>query len=178
MKQALEQYDEEIEEILPSSYLTAYKMPDRKTALQHMHFPPDRRALAHARRRFTYEEFLLFQLKMQFIRKRKREASAGGSLDFDNERVQAFVATLPFTLTNAQQRVLKEIMRDLKSPYRMNRLLQGDVGSGKTAVAAVALYAAVTAGKQGAIMVPTEILAEQHAESLAGMLDGFATVAL
>ncbi|PAE07749.1 ATP-dependent DNA helicase RecG [Terribacillus saccharophilus] len=178
VKQALEQYDEDIEEILPESFLTSYKMPDRKTALYYMHFPPDRQALAHGRRRFTYEEFLLFQLKMQFIRKQKREASAGGSLAYDHEQVQAFVATLPFTLTNAQQRVLKDIMRDLHSSYRMNRLLQGDVGSGKTAVAAVALYAAVTAGKQGAIMVPTEILAEQHAQSLTSMLDGFATVAL
>ena len=78
---------------------------------------------------------------------------------------------LPFPLTNAQKRVVNEITHDMKSPYRMNRLLQGDVGSGKTVVAAVALYATVLAGHQGALMVPTEILAEQHAESLTAMLE-------
>ncbi len=85
---------------------------------------------------------------------------------YDLKKLKDFINSLPFPLTNAQKRVVNEIFADLKSPYRMNRLLQGDVGSGKTVVAAICLYAAVTAGYQGALMVPTEILAEQHAESL------------
>ncbi|GIW49587.1 MAG: hypothetical protein KatS3mg080_0198 [Anoxybacillus sp.] len=91
------------------------------------------------------------------------------------EQLQSFIQSLPFPLTNAQQRVVREIVQDLKSPYRMNRLLQGDVGSGKTVVAAIVIYAVYLSGYQGALMVPTEILAEQHAESLRALLaaDGY-----
>lgn len=165
-------------EFLPDHYLTSYKLPNRKDAIQTMHFPPNRTALKHARRRFIYEEFLLFQLKMQYLRKLKREATVGHAQEFKLDEVEAFIAQLPFTLTNAQNRSLKEILSDLKSPYRMNRLLQGDVGSGKTAIAAIGLYATNTAGKQGALMVPTEILAEQHFESLQQLFAGKAQVGL
>lgn len=82
------------------------------------------------------------------------------------KRLEQFISSLPFPLTGAQQRVWNEIQNDLVAPYRMNRLLQGDVGSGKTVIAAISLYAVYLAGRQGALMVPTEILAEQHAQSL------------
>ena len=85
---------------------------------------------------------------------------------YDNNQLKKLIETLPYELTNAQKRVVNEICRDLKEPHRMNRLLQGDVGSGKTVVAAISLYAVITAGYQGALMAPTEILAEQHASSL------------
>ena len=110
--------------------------------------------------------FFLFQLKMQMLRKIERENSNGISQNSLVEKVHKFIDSFPFPLTNAQTRVVNEILTDLKIPFRMNRLLQGDVGSGKTVVAAIALFAAVSAGFQGALMVPTEILAEQHVESL------------
>ena len=136
-----------------------------------MHFPTSPEEVKHARRRLVYEEFLYFQLKMQAFRKFEREQSTGLRQHYDLKKLKGFIATLPFQLTNAQKKVVNEICADIKSPYKMNRLLQGDVGSGKTAVAAIALYASVTAGYQGALMVPTEILAEQHVESLNSLLE-------
>jgi ATP-dependent DNA helicase RecG len=164
--------------MLPQGYLSNYKLPNRRNAIKTMHFPPDRIYLKHARRRFIYEEFLLFQLKMQMLRKQIREQTIGNAQLFDAEKTKAFIESFPFRLTQAQHKALTQILHDMKSPYRMNRLLQGDVGSGKTAVAAICLYAAVTAGKQGALMVPTEILAEQHFQSLTELFGGKANIAL
>ncbi|HWL12235.1 MAG TPA: ATP-dependent DNA helicase RecG, partial [Ureibacillus sp.] len=95
----------------------------------------------------------------------------GIAIQYDVKKVRDFIQSISFELTNAQKRVVNEISKDLKEPHRMNRLLQGDVGSGKTIVAAIGLYSAVTAGYQGALMAPTEILAEQHAESLKAWFD-------
>lgn len=176
--QALNEYGNRVEEMLPASYLQAYKLPDRRAALMTMHFPKERIALKHARRRFIYEEFLLFQLKMQLLRKIKREATQGNAQQYDAVKLQDFVDSFPFSLTKAQNRSLDQILTDMQSPYRMNRLLQGDVGSGKTAVAAIGLYASITAGKQGALMVPTEILAEQHYQSLTQMFGERAHIVL
>lgn len=178
MKQALQTYSDELKEILPQNYLEAYKLPTRGAALKTMHYPENRTALKHARRRFTYEEFFLFQLKMQLLRKIKREAVTGNAQQYDENAVQQFIQSFPFELTNAQSHALQQILADMQSPYRMNRLLQGDVGSGKTAVAAIGLFAAVTANKQGALMVPTEILAEQHYQSLTELFAGLANVVL
>ncbi|RDW17872.1 ATP-dependent DNA helicase RecG [Oceanobacillus chungangensis] len=178
IKQALNSYGNEIEELLPEQYLQSYKIPNRKTAIRTMHFPVNRIALKHARRRFIYEEFLLFQLKMQLLRKIHREATKGNAQLYDPQKLQEFIHDFPFSLTNAQEKSLQQILADMKSPYRMNRLLQGDVGSGKTAVAAISLYAALTAGKQGALMVPTEILAEQHYQSLTELFGERANIAL
>lgn len=178
IRTALEAYGDQLSEILPEAYLTAYKLPDRAKAVTAMHFPANRLALKHARRRFIYEEFLLFQLKMQLLRKWKREATDGNAQNYDKQRVEEFIGTFPFPLTNAQQRALAQILQDMRSPYRMNRMLQGDVGSGKTAVAAICLLAAITAGKQGALMVPTEILAEQHYQSLSGLFGERARIVL
>lgn len=163
---AFTQYGSFIQENLPPQLLTRYKLMPRKDALRTMHFPATASEVKQARRRMVYEEFLLFQLKMQALRKIQREQSKGIGQTFDEEKVNEFISTLPFPLTKAQQRVVSEILADMNSPFRMNRLLQGDVGSGKTVVAAIGLFATVTAGFQGALMVPTEILAEQHAESL------------
>lgn len=170
---AFSQYGQYMEETLPSRYLTKYKLMNRIDAIKIMHFPPNQQDLKQARRRFVYEEFFYFQLKMQALRKVEREHSKGVTQSYNLEMLKAFIHSLPFSLTNAQKRVINEILSDMKSPYRMNRLLQGDVGSGKTAVAAISLYASKTAGFQGALMVPTEILAEQHADSLRLMLEPF-----
>ena len=168
---AFTQYGSLIEENLPTQLLTRYKLMPRKDALKAMHFPSTAREVKQARRRMVYEEFLLFQLKIQALRKIQREQSKGIGQTFEQEKVNDFIQTLPFPLTNAQKRVVKEILSDMKSPLRMNRLLQGDVGSGKTIVAAIGLFATVSAGFQGALMVPTEILAEQHTESLQAILE-------
>ncbi|GAB3793785.1 ATP-dependent DNA helicase RecG [Virgibacillus kimchii] len=178
IKNAITQYEKAIKELLPPYYLNAYKLPNRQDTLKIMHFPPDRTYLKHARRRFIYEEFLLFQLKMQMLKKRNREQTRGNAQLYDAEKTKAFIGNFPFRLTTAQNKALTQILNDMESPYRMNRLLQGDVGSGKTAVAAICLYAAVTAGKQGALMVPTEILAEQHFQSLSELFAENAKVAL
>ncbi|SHN15705.1 ATP-dependent DNA helicase RecG [Gracilibacillus kekensis] len=176
IKNALSTYCEQIIEILPPSFLKQYKLPDRMEGLNQLHFPASFEHLKHAKRRFIYEELLLFQIKMQLYRKRNREETEGNAQNINLNKVKELINTFPFALTSAQQKSLAEIIKDLQSPYRMNRLLQGDVGSGKTAVAIISLYGAVTAGKQVAFMVPTEILAEQHEASLREFLPEHITV--
>ncbi|CAH2713298.1 ATP-dependent DNA helicase RecG [Neobacillus rhizosphaerae] len=170
---AFQQYGHFIEETLPEIFLKKYRLLNKHDAVKAMHFPGNQEDVKQARRRFVYEEFLLFQLKMQALRKFEREHSPGIQQNYDLAKLNEFINRLPFPLTNAQERVVNEVLAELKSPFRMNRLLQGDVGSGKTVVAAIGLYSSVTAGFQGALMVPTEILAEQHVESLKVLLEPF-----
>ncbi|MCA0988037.1 ATP-dependent DNA helicase RecG [Alkalihalobacillus algicola] len=167
---ALKQFSHEIEESLPPQMLERYKLMDKREAVETMHAPQSHDHLKQARRRFVYEELLQFQLKMQLFRKRERENTKGSSHVYKKSDLEAFISSLPFPLTGAQNRVVEEILKDMQSPYRMNRLLQGDVGSGKTVVAAIGLYATYLSGNQGALMVPTEILAEQHFESFEDLL--------
>lgn len=166
IKLALDKYEREITEFLPPVYLEQYKLPTRKHAIKMLHFPKNQVELKHARRRLIYEELLLFQLKIQLLKKRNRLEDESFKQPFSLDEVRQFIERLPFTLTDDQRKSLSEILQDMKSPIQMNRLLQGDVGSGKTAVASICLYATVSADNQGAFMVPTEILAEQHYESL------------
>ncbi|WP_245796375.1 ATP-dependent DNA helicase RecG [Domibacillus antri] len=173
VQQAIDLYGSLIEETLPESLMRQYRLMPRKDAIRALHFPESQEEMKQARRRFVYEEFFYFQLKMQALRKTIREQSGGISQKYDLAKLKALIDSLPFELTKAQKKAVNDICADMKSPYRMNRLLQGDVGSGKTAVATLALYASVTAGFQGALMVPTEILAEQHAKSLHDMLEPF-----
>ena len=160
-------------DLLPEALRRKYKIPERLQALRQLHFPTDRQSLKHARRRMVYEELLLFQLKLQILKTRHRQLGSGVAKNFDPKIMERFINALPFSLTKAQERVVDEILTDLKSPFRMNRLLQGDVGSGKTVVCAIGLFAAVQAGFQGALMAPTEILAEQHAEQLSKLFQPF-----
>ncbi|HLQ84213.1 MAG TPA: ATP-dependent DNA helicase RecG [Pseudogracilibacillus sp.] len=169
IKEAIQLYETKIIETLPETYIRKYKLATLNEALIWIHFPTSTLHLKQAKRRFIYEELLLFQIKMQLLRKKSRESDIGEGITFEQEKIDAFIKSLPYQLTHAQQRSLNEIYDDLKSPYRMNRLLQGDVGSGKTVIAALALYAVYCSGKQGALMVPTEILAEQHYTSLKRM---------
>ena len=166
IKMALDKYERQITEFLPPVYLEQYKLPTRKHAIKMLHFPKNQVELKHARRRLIYEELLIFQLKIQLLKKRNRLEDESFKQSFSMEEVRQFIERLPFTLTDAQRKSLSEILHDMDSPIQMNRLLQGDVGSGKTAVASICLYATVSADNQGAFMVPTEILAEQHYESL------------
>ena len=173
MRTVIDLTAQDIEETLPVEMMQAYKLPSIAQALEMVHFPTKAEDVKHARRRFVYEELLLFQLKIQGMKKLRKEQEKGLIIQYDLDLLKKFISTLPFELTNAQKRVVNELCAELKSPLRMNRLLQGDVGSGKTAVAAIALYAVVTAGFQGALMAPTEILAEQHAELLANWFEPF-----
>ena len=133
-----------------------------------IHFPDNHDQLADAHRRLSFDEFLLLQLGVLSARERFRGVPAK-PLTADEATLAPFAASLPFEMTGAQRRALSEIAADLGGDRPMGRLLQGDVGSGKTAVAAAALWAAVANGSQGAIMAPTEILAEQHARSFGRM---------
>ena len=171
MRQALDEIKEQIPESLPAQLRDNYQLLSIQEALEGVHFPTDAEHSKQARRRFVYEELLEFQLRIQALRKANKETEQGLAIRYDLQKLKEFIATLPYELTNAQKRVVNEICKDLMVPQRMNRLLQGDVGSGKTIVAAIGLYAAVTAGYQGALMAPTEILAEQHAENLHGWFD-------
>ncbi len=173
IRTALDAVAGDLPDPMPAELLEKYKLPGIAEALEGMHFPRDAEHVKHARRRFVYEEFLGYQLKMQAIKKVRKEAGKGTEHHYDLEKLKAFIDSLPFELTGAQKRVVNELCAELKEPVRMNRLLQGDVGSGKTAVAAIALYATITSGAQGALMAPTEILAEQHAQTLADWLEPF-----
>ena len=173
MRQALDEFAVELPDAIPMHLQTAYKLVSMREGLEGIHFPQDAQHAKQARRRFAYEELLNFQLRIQALRKMRKENEQGTVIQFDLAKVRAFIESLPYELTGAQKRVVNEICKDLKEPNRMNRLLQGDVGSGKTVVAAICLYAAVTGGFQGALMAPTEILAEQHAENLVAWFEPF-----
>ena len=161
--------DQLLEENLPQVLMDKYQLLSRRQAIRAMHFPKDLKEYKQALRRVKFEELLFFQLQLQVLKEENRSVGQGIVLDWDEKKLKALQASLPFALTEAQERSLKEILADMRSPYHMNRLLQGDVGSGKTVVAGLAMYAAVTAGKQAALMVPTEILAEQHLQSLTSL---------
>ena len=158
--------DQLLEENLPQVLRKRYQLLSRSQAVQAMHFPKDLAEYKQALRRVKFEELLFFQLQLQVLKEENHDASQGISLAWDPEKLAERKKQLPFELTKAQENSLNEILTDMASPYHMNRLLQGDVGSGKTVVAGLAMYAALSAGKQAALMVPTEILAEQHKESL------------
>ncbi|GBG06290.1 DNA helicase RecG [Paenibacillus agaridevorans] len=169
---ALTQYGPMIEEVLPYELMERYGFMSRSEAVEVIHHPGDASRGQEARRRMVYEELFLFQLRLQAYRGLHRGRGDGVAQPIGSETIREFAATLPFALTDAQKKVINEILTDMRRNYAMNRLLQGDVGSGKTVVAAIALYGAVRVGHQGALMVPTEILAEQHAKSLARLYEG------
>ena len=173
IKQAFEQYYGYIEENLPQNLVDKYRLFARNEAMWAMHFPKTMEDHHQAKRRVIFEEFFVFQMKIQGLKTKEKAEKNGLSIPYDIQKLRTFIASLPFELTNAQKKVTNEICKDLLSPKHMQRLLQGDVGSGKTIVAAIVLYAATTAGFQGALMVPTEILAQQHYQSLAELLRPF-----
>ncbi|CAM3363087.1 ATP-dependent DNA helicase RecG [Paenibacillus lupini] len=172
IKQALMQYGAMIEEVLPHELVERHGLMPRRDAVQRIHDPGEVKEGLEARRRMVYEELFLFQLKLQAYRALTRKRGDGIVHQVNGETIRNFAATLPFELTDGQKKVVNEIMSDMRQPAAMNRLLQGDVGSGKTVVAAIALYCTIKAGHQGALMVPTEILADQHLRSLQKLFAG------
>lgn len=161
-----------IPETLPASVIAAEKLMSRADALLAMHFPKDGAAIAKARDRLGFEELFSLLLASQLNRQENAKLE-GWHIPFEQAIVKTFVAELPFELTNAQRRAAWDILQDFESKIPMNRLLQGDVGSGKTVVAGLAARQAASHGFQSAIMAPTEILASQHAETLRRLLEPF-----
>ncbi|MCL4110559.1 UNVERIFIED_CONTAM: hypothetical protein GTU68_035533 [Idotea baltica] len=155
---------------VPPQLLQRHGLIDRATALTHIHTPDSIDQVNHARRRLIYDE--LFRIQVALVRrKRELEASTVGvTHDPDGELVDRFLADLPFEPTNAQRRTIEELFGDLRARAPMHRLLQGDVGAGKTIVAVAGLLAAIQGGHQGALMAPTEVLAEQHYASVREMM--------
>ncbi|MBE7048605.1 MAG: ATP-dependent DNA helicase RecG [Ruminococcaceae bacterium] len=154
-----------LQETLPEALRKAYMLCDYHFAVTNMHFPCNKASYEKARRRLAFEELFLFQSALFSIKKRQHSFRAS----ILSVSPEPFLATLPFTFTHAQTQVLHEIMKDMASGITMNRLVCGDVGSGKTAVAAASMYTAVESGYQAAFMAPTEILAMQHYQNLKKM---------
>jgi len=161
-KTALDQWGERLEEFIPEEMLNRYVLPQIGPALRAMHFPGSFEDLRMARRRFIFEELLLHQIVVAVLRKKVRARPKDHSYPAENSLGKKFLSALPFQLTPGQTGAWREISRDLDAPTPMNRLLQGDVGSGKTVVCALAMLKAAGGGFQTALMAPTEILATQH----------------
>ena len=168
--QALTECLMELPNLLPASIQQAYDLCSVREAYAQVHQPTGFDALNRARKRLIFEEFFLFSAGLQLMRSRRSQAS---SVPYENLELSAFYDALPFTLTGAQQKAIAEIAADFGRGVPMNRLLQGDVGSGKTMVAAAAAWLTARNGRQAAFMAPTEILAEQHYHSLCKLFAPF-----
>lgn len=167
---ALDEYLAAIQEWLPPSLLDENKFLQLPDALRSIHFPESLDALESSRHRLKFDELFSMQLLLALRRKNIKTEFPGISFDVESKLARQLVDSLPFKLTKAQVSVIKEIAQDMKAPKPMNRLLQGDVGSGKTIVALIAMLIAVDNGYQAAFMAPTEILAEQHYRTLTNFL--------
>ncbi|MEP0798522.1 ATP-dependent DNA helicase RecG [Funiculus sociatus] len=158
----------QLKDPLPAALRDGYGLMKLPEAIANIHFPPDSAAKEAARRRLVFDEFFYLQLGFLMRRQSQRQKQASAILAPRGKLIEQFHKVLPFKLTNAQQRVLNDILNDLQSSSPMNRLVQGDVGSGKTVVAVIAILAAIQSGYQAALMAPTEVLAEQHYRKLVG----------
>lgn len=156
----------QLKEPLPKGLLKKYQLMELKEAINNIHFPPDSDSLRAARRRLVFDEFFYLQLGLLQRQQKARQIQTSAILAPQGELLKQFHEILPFQLTGAQERVIRDILKDLQKPTPMNRLVQGDVGSGKTIVAVIAIIAAIQSGYQAALMAPTEVLAEQHYRKL------------
>lgn len=171
IRQVIEEFGHFMSDPLPTALRDTYGLPDLVTSLQQVHFPDNQEQLNRARKRLAFEEFLYIQLGV-LQRRRELQRNQAPALPSDEPLLHQFTERLPFALTGAQQRVLGEIARDIARAIPMTRLVQGDVGSGKTAVAAGAMWIAAASGVQSALLAPTQILAEQHYRGLSRLLEG------
>ncbi len=163
----------QVPEYLPAKIITQYHLLGIKQALAEIHFPTNQQCLAQARERLAFDEFFLLQCAVLKVR-RKLQAAQAPPIPLDVPLARRFIQNLPFKLTEDQRRAAWEILQDLQKTRPANRLLEGDVGSGKTVVAALAMLAVAKAGYQAVLMAPTEILAQQHYHTLAKILKPFA----
>lgn len=159
-------------ETIPESIRQRYHLCEYNYALRGIHFPADKTMYMYARKRLVFEEFLEFLLAIRQM-KEEKETRVNGCRMEKKQEVDDFLSQLPFELTNAQKKVWKEIRKDMQGDYTMSRLVQGDVGSGKTIVAVLALLEAACNGYQGAMMAPTEVLARQHYQSVCEMFEKY-----
>ena len=157
---------------LPAEIRDKYQLCEYNYAIKQIHFPDDMDSVIDARRRLVFDELFLFVLSIQYQKEKKEKEGNGFSFKEDSF-IEEQICKLPYELTNAQRRVLKEIKKDMRSPYVMQRLIQGDVGSGKTVLAFLAMADCAHNGYQSAIMAPTEVLATQHYESFQKMCENF-----
>lgn len=171
VKTALAMAEDYLPESLPQEIINAKKLPPRFEAVKNIHFPASFAELARARSRFIFEELFLLQCGLLYYRSRVKSTRSGIKMAPDGTLLQKVLAQLPFKLTEAQQKAWQDISLDMQDKKPMHRLLQGDVGSGKTVVSALALAKAAENGYQACIMVPTEILAQQHYETLQAFLE-------
>ena len=162
----------QVKEFIPRDILEKENLPNIQIALRNIHFPKNLKFADEAKKRFAFEELFLLQLFVLKQRKKLQKENAF-NIPFDKDLIQSFVKKLPFELTNAQRKAAWEIIQDLAKSEPMNRLLQGDVGSGKTVVATIAALETAKAGYQVAFMAPTEILAQQHFREVSKLLKGF-----
>lgn len=165
IKKAIELYQGKIVNVIPNNYLEKYRLINKEVAIQQIHFPDNKESLEQALRHLKYEEFLKFHVNMQLLRKNDVVLVDKPIRKINYSSIQTFIKHLPYELSKDQEKAINEIIHDMDSSQVMYRLLQGDVGCGKTVVAEVAMLACVSAGYQAAIMAPTEILAKQHYES-------------
>lgn len=172
IKQAWDLTKDQIPELLADDIRNKYQLETFKESIRKVHFPNKGESTENARISLIFIEFFIYQLRLQRLRQQKKLSENGVSQHYQLKDLKSFLSSLPFELTGAQKRAVNEICKDLLKPHQMFRLLQGDVGSGKTVVAAAGIYAVKTAGKQAAIMAPTEILAEQHTASFEKLFTG------
>lgn len=165
--QALEQRQLE-REYLPPSLREKYELAEYNYAVEHIHFPSSRQELLFARKRLVFDEFFFFLLAVRRLKEKRQDCRSSFVMSHSSQ-VDQLIEALPYSLTEAQNKVLKEVSLDLESGLVMNRLIQGDVGSGKTIIAVLALLQTACNGFQGALMAPTEVLARQHFESITGL---------
>ena len=167
---ALMEYGNELEDYIPKYLLEKYNFLNKKTALNIIHNPSTKEKLKEASIRLKYEELFVYMAKINYLKLKNKNIKDGIEKDFDKEKLDKVIKSLPYELTVDQKTVLNEILEDLTSKRRMNRLLQGDVGSGKTIISIIAMVANYLSGYQSALMVPTEILATQHYETMKEIL--------
>ncbi len=169
---ALMVYGKELEDNIPSNIIDKYSFLNKRTALNIAHNPPTMEKLKEATIRLKYEELFGFMFKINYLREINHKNKEGIKRDINEEEINKFISTLDFELTNDQNKAVQEIIKDMNKKQRMNRLLQGDVGSGKTIVSIIGMYANYLSGYQSALMAPTEILAVQHFNNVKDILKG------
>jgi ATP-dependent DNA helicase RecG len=172
ISQLLKKYLDDLPELIPSAILKRQNLVGVQEAIKQLHFPDNSEKIKEAQKRMAFEEMFFIQLVSARSRK-NWEASQAISIEFNGELAKNFVNSLPFKLTDAQRKASYQILKDLEKKYPMNRLLEGDVGSGKTVVAAIAALESMMAGYQTAIMAPTEVLAAQHFETFKKIFKNF-----
>ena len=160
---ALEE-DYQVEDLVPRFLVEKYNLMDKKTAIKNIHVPEDILLLKKARQRIKYEELFMYVLKVNYLKQKMSDDSTAIERNLDKDKLDKFIKGLPFELTLDQDKAVNDIINDLSIKKRMNRLLEGDVGSGKTIVALIAIYVNYLSKYQSALMAPTEILANQHYE--------------